>query len=67
MATDPVCGMRIPKATAAAISVYKGETYYFCSALCKRLFDREPEKYLQEAERQKERDRMEDSNITQSY
>ncbi|MBI5935750.1 MAG: YHS domain-containing protein [Chloroflexi bacterium] len=54
MATDPVCGMRIPKATAAAISVYKGETYYFCAALCKQLFDREPEKYLQELEPQKE-------------
>jgi len=52
MATDPVCGMRIPKATAAATSTYKGETYYFCSALCKQLFDREPEKYLQEMERQ---------------
>ena len=54
MATDPVCEMRIPKATAAATSTYKGETYYFCSALCKQLFDREPEKYLQETERQKE-------------
>ena len=54
MATDPVCGMRIPKATAAATSTYKGETYYFCAALCKQLFDREPEKYLQETEWQKE-------------
>jgi len=52
MATDPVCGMRILKATAAATSTYKGEMYYFCSALCKQLFDREPEKYLQEMERQ---------------
>lgn len=54
MATDPVCGMRIPKATAVATSTYKGETYYFCAVLCKQLFDREPEKYLQEMERQKE-------------
>lgn len=52
MAIDPVCGMRIPKATAAATSTYKGETYYFCAMLRKQLFDREPKKYLQEMERQ---------------
>ncbi len=46
MVTDPVCGMNIADATAAAKSTYKGQTYYFCSALCKQLFDREPEKYI---------------------
>jgi Cu+-exporting ATPase len=54
MITDPVCGMKVTEATAAAKSTYKGQTYYFCSALCKQLFDREPEKYLQELERQKQ-------------
>ncbi|MBI5933619.1 MAG: YHS domain-containing protein [Chloroflexi bacterium] len=54
MAIDPVCEMTVNEATAAATSTYKGQTYYFCSALCKSLFDREPEKYLQETERQKE-------------
>lgn len=53
MATDPVCGMKVAEATAVATSIYKGQTYYFCSALCKQLFDREPEKYVQELERQK--------------
>ena len=51
MATDPVCGMRIPKASAAATSTYKGAPYYFCSALCKQLFDREPEKYVKAEEK----------------
>jgi len=51
MVTDPVCGMRIPIATAAATSTYKGETYYFCSALCKQLFDRDPLKYLKVEEK----------------
>jgi Cu+-exporting ATPase len=54
MATDPVCGMKIAEATAAATSMYKGETYYFCSALCKQLFDRDPEKYLRELDGKKE-------------
>ncbi|MBI4757425.1 MAG: YHS domain-containing protein, partial [Chloroflexi bacterium] len=25
---------------------YKGVTYYFCSAGCKKSFEKEPEKYL---------------------
>jgi YHS domain-containing protein len=46
MATDPVCKMSVDPATAAARSVYKGQTYYFCAVGCKQKFDREPEKYL---------------------
>lgn len=46
MEIDPVCGMEVNPGTAAAKSVYKGQTYYFCSLGCKSLFDREPEKYL---------------------
>ena len=47
---DPVCGMDIDLATAAGKSEYKGQTYYFCSAGCKKSFDREPEKYLGKGE-----------------
>ena len=54
MAIDPVCEMTVNEATAAAKSIYKGQTYYFCSALCKQLFDREPEKYIQGLEGKKE-------------
>jgi Cu+-exporting ATPase len=43
---DPVCGMQIDPEHAAARSVYQGVTYHFCSTVCKQLFDREPEDYL---------------------
>jgi Cu+-exporting ATPase len=44
--TDPVCGMQIGIADAAAMSVYKGWLLYFCNTSCKEKFDAEPEKYL---------------------
>ncbi len=47
---DPVCGMDIEPATAAGTSEYKGQTYYFCSLGCKKAFDKEPEKYLGNAD-----------------
>lgn len=42
---DPVCDMSV-NTDAALHSTYQGQTYYFCSPLCKSLFDREPEKYV---------------------
>jgi len=47
MAKDPVCGMTINMQSAAASIRYKGQTYYFCSQMCKMMFEREPEKYVQ--------------------
>lgn len=44
--TDPVCGMQIEPAKAAAKSQYKGQTYYFCSDHCKRKFDAAPESFV---------------------
>ncbi|HXA41470.1 MAG TPA: permease [Candidatus Solibacter sp.] len=46
MATDPVCGMTIDPATARETSAHAGETYYFCSAGCRREFEAAPEKYI---------------------
>jgi YHS domain-containing protein len=46
MTTDPVCKMTLEPATAAAQSLYKGQTYYFCAVGCKQKFDREPDRYL---------------------
>ena len=43
---DPVCDMDVTPETAAGTSVYKGQTYYFCSNGCKRSFDKDPEKYV---------------------
>ena len=45
MSKDPVCGMQLAEASAAAITEYKGKTYYFCSPACKATFDKKPEKY----------------------
>ncbi len=47
MKFDPVCGMRVDPKTAAASTVYAGETYYFCSQGCKAGFEKDPEKYLE--------------------
>ncbi|MGD8741235.1 MAG: heavy metal translocating P-type ATPase [Desulfobacterales bacterium] len=44
--TDPVCGMQIDIADAAAMSIRKGWLFYFCNSACKEKFDAEPEKYL---------------------
>jgi len=46
MVKDPVCGMMINSQSAAASIEYKGQTYYFCSKMCKAMFEREPEKYI---------------------
>lgn len=46
MATDPVCGMDVEPGRAAHKAVYKGKIYYFCSSLCKREFEKDPEHYL---------------------
>lgn len=33
-------------AAAVGKSVYKKKTYYFCTSNCKRLFDKNPSKYV---------------------
>ena len=50
MVTDPVCGMDVDPATAAAKSEYAGRTYYFCGPGCKAAFDADPEKYIGQAD-----------------
>ena len=42
---DPVCGMKIDRASAAAQSEHKGKTYYFCAEACKRKFEKDPAGY----------------------
>jgi YHS domain-containing protein len=44
---DLVCGMDIDPATAAAKSEYMGKTYYFCAPGCKRAFDADPARYVE--------------------
>jgi Cu+-exporting ATPase len=44
---DPVCGMMIEPADAAATYEYNGQTYHFCMTDCAEKFKADPEKYLQ--------------------
>ena len=46
-ATDPVCGMRISRSSAAASDGYRGHLYYFCSTDCREKFVREPTAYVE--------------------
>lgn len=50
MAIDPVCGMEVDAKSAAGTAEYEGETFYFCSAECRREFAEDPESYLEEEE-----------------
>ncbi|MHB1415108.1 MAG: YHS domain-containing protein [Chloroflexota bacterium] len=42
---DPVCGMTVKPAEAAASVEYRGHVYYFCSAECAERFKADPEAY----------------------
>jgi Cu+-exporting ATPase len=48
MAKDPVCQMDVDADKAEHQYTYKGETYYFCSAACRKKFESDPERYLSE-------------------
>ena len=43
--TDPVCGMSIDPASAAASIDYEGRTYHFCSTGCAATFQKDPGAY----------------------
>ena len=45
-ARDPVCGMSVDPARAAAREDYRGTTYYFCCTHCREKFRTAPERYL---------------------
>ena len=47
MAIDPVCKMEVEENNpAGGTTEYQGRTYYFCAPGCRRVFENEPEKYL---------------------
>lgn len=56
LVVDPVCGTEIDEQSAASISVYRGEPYYFCCAGCHAVFDENPEKYVAEPAPAEEQD-----------
>jgi Cu+-exporting ATPase len=43
---DPVCGMTVEPAKAAATLEFAGKNYHFCSKRCAERFAAEPEKFL---------------------
>lgn len=45
MAKDPVCGMEVDPADAAATVEHGGQVYYFCSQDCADSFQDDPESY----------------------
>ena len=46
MAKDPVCGMQVDEASAAAHVEHQGTTFYFCSTGCRQRFEQDPEKFV---------------------
>jgi Cu+-exporting ATPase len=44
--TDPVCGMTVEPAAAAAAWDHDGTTYYFCSVGCFERFRQDPAHFL---------------------
>jgi len=44
-AIDPVCGMKVDPARAAASREHDGQTFYFCSPGCAAAFDADPHRY----------------------
>lgn len=52
MAKDPVCGMTVGEKEAekaGLTSQQKGQTFYFCSPVCKRDFEQNPQRYVGQA------------------
>jgi YHS domain-containing protein/uncharacterized membrane protein YraQ (UPF0718 family) len=45
LAIDPVCGMSVDPATAAAIRTHDGRNYFFCAPGCAETFDPDPDRY----------------------
>ena len=46
---DPVCGMTLESYDVAVLGEYEGQTYVFCSPVCRERFDRDPGRYARPA------------------
>ena len=47
---DIICGMSVDPSSTKFISEFQGKQYFFCSAHCKHVFDKGPEKALVESQ-----------------
>jgi Cu+-exporting ATPase len=50
IAIDPVCGMKVKRATAKHRFEYQGNEYLFCCARCRERFQTDPESFLKPKE-----------------
>jgi P-type Cu+ transporter len=50
VAIDPVCGMKVKRATAKHRFEYQGNEYLFCCARCRERFQTDPESFLKPKE-----------------
>ena len=48
---DPVCGMDVDPTSSKYASEYRGQTYAFCSLMCKKAFEDAPLRYLTKGRR----------------
>lgn len=48
MATDPVCGMSVDRASTPAQVDWQGQTFYFCAGGCRDEFMAAPEQFLRQ-------------------
>jgi Cu+-exporting ATPase len=46
-AVDPVCGMKIAVDKALYTIKYENKTFYFCSLECKKAFEDNPKRYIE--------------------
>ncbi len=44
--TDPVCGMNVDRAEAAATISHQGKVFFFCSRACSEKFKGKPDRYM---------------------
>ena len=42
---DPVCGMMVDEKEAQFVTDLDGQAFYFCSAGCKKAFDKDPSRF----------------------
>jgi len=47
MSKDPVCGMEVDANKKGVVYVKQGQqTFFFCSAACRWMFEADPQRYL---------------------
>lgn len=59
---DPVCGMNVDESkarTAGLESEYQQKSYYFCSDICQKQFNKTPDRYLSKPEESSVPEKME--------